>query len=59
MAKADLNLAGVKTIANVEVIDVLEETNPYPSFLGINLKFGNSSFLNLKNKKMTFDSETM
>lgn len=42
-----------------EEIEIVDKTNPYMALLGINWAFENNSILNLKNRKMSFESDTM
>lgn len=49
MERVEVNLDGVKSLADFEVIEIVDETNLYSTFLGINWEFDNSSILNLKN----------
>jgi len=44
----EVDLAGVKTVADFEVKKIMDENDPYPTLLGIDWAFDNSAFLNLK-----------
>ena len=44
---------------NFEVIDIVDETSPYPSLLGIDWVFDNNSILNLNNEKMTYELDVV
>ena len=48
MENTEVDIDGVKTIANFEVIEILEDTNPYPTLLGIEWMFDNNAILDLK-----------
>jgi hypothetical protein len=46
----------VHTKVDFEVIDILDDTTPYPAFLGLDWAFENQAIINLKTHKMTFES---
>jgi hypothetical protein len=49
----------VKTKANFEVIDIMDEYYPYLALLGIDWAFDNNVVLNLKKRHMSFEIDTM
>jgi hypothetical protein len=51
-----VDLDGVCTKAYFEMIEILDGTTPYPTLLGLDWAFDNQAIINLKTKKMTFDS---
>ena len=59
MERFEVNLDGIKRLVDFEVIKIVDETDPYPTLLGINKAFDNNTILNLKNIKVAFVSETM
>lgn len=59
MEKVEVNLDGVKSTIDFEVIETIDETYPYLALLGINRAFDNNAILNLKNRKMSLDLDTM
>jgi hypothetical protein len=42
------NIEGMKTKADFEVIDIMDDSNPYLALLGIDWAFDNNKILNLK-----------
>jgi len=52
-----VDLYGVCTIADFEVIDVVDNTIPYPTVLGLDWEFDNQAIINLKTKKIIFESK--
>jgi hypothetical protein len=50
-----VDLDGVHTKADFEVIEIVDGTTPYPSFLGLNWEFDNRAIINLKTKNMSFE----
>jgi hypothetical protein len=51
-----VDLYGVCTKEDFEVIEIVDATTPYPTFLGVNWEFDNQAIINLKIRKMTFES---
>jgi hypothetical protein len=47
---------GVCTMADFEVIDIVDNTTPYPTLLGLDWEFHNQDIINLKTKKIIFES---
>jgi hypothetical protein len=47
---------GVHTIADLEVIEIVDGTRPYLAFLGLDWSFENQAIINLNMRKMTFES---
>jgi hypothetical protein len=46
----------VHTKANFEVIEIVDVTTPYPTLLGLDWAFENQAIINLKTRKMKFES---
>ena len=51
-----VDLDGVLTMEDFEVIDIVDNSTPYPSLLGLDWAFDNQSIINLKTRKMIFES---
>jgi hypothetical protein len=51
-----VDLDGVCTKEDLEVIEIVDDTTPYPTFLILDWEFDNQSIIKLKIHKMTFDS---
>jgi hypothetical protein len=54
-----MNIERVKTKVNFEVIEIMDESDPYPILLGIDWAFENNAVLNLKKRQMSFDIDTL
>jgi hypothetical protein len=50
-----IDLDGVSTKENFEVIEIVDDTTPYPTLLGLDWVFDNQAIINLKTWKMTFE----
>jgi len=53
-----VDLDGVRSIAKFEVIEIVDDSNPYPPLLGIEWAFDNNVIINLKKRQMSFDDGT-
>jgi hypothetical protein len=51
-----IDLDGVRTKADFEVIELVDGTKPYPTLLGLDWEFDKEAIINLKTRKMTFES---
>jgi hypothetical protein len=51
-----IDLYGVHTMEEFKVIDIVDNTSPYPTFLGIDWDFDNQAIIDMKNRNMIFDS---
>ena len=50
-------VAGVKLVADFEVIDIMGDKEPYPMLLGIDWAYDNYAIIDLKKETMTFEAE--
>jgi hypothetical protein len=51
-----VDLDGVHTKVDFEVIKIVDDTTPYPILLGLDWEFENQAIINLKTRKTTFES---
>jgi len=51
-----VDLDGVCTMEYFEVIDIVDNATPYPTLLGLDWEFDNQAIINLKTRKMIFES---
>jgi hypothetical protein len=47
----------IRKFANFEVIDIVDDSCPYPMLLGIDWDFNNSTMVDLKKRCMTFERD--
>jgi hypothetical protein len=52
-----VDIDGVRTFANFEVIEIVNDSYPYPVFLEIDWAFNNSIVVDLKKIQMTFERD--
>jgi hypothetical protein len=51
-----IDLDGVRTKEEFEVIEIIDGTTPYLTLLGLDWVFDNQDIINLKTRKMAFES---
>jgi hypothetical protein len=51
-----IDLNAVRTKADFEVIEIVDGTRPYRALLGLDWAFDNQAIINLKTRKITFES---
>ena len=51
-----VEVEGPKTYANFDVIEIVDDTNPYPTLLGIGWAMENLMVINFKKRIMTFEN---
>jgi hypothetical protein len=51
-----VDIDGLCTMSYFEVIDIVDNTSPYPSLLGLDWDFDNHDIINLKTRNMIFKS---
>jgi hypothetical protein len=49
-----VDIDGVRTFADFKVIEIVDDSCPYPALLGIDWDFNNSIVVDLKKRRMTF-----
>ena len=52
-----IDIDGVRSFADFEVIKFLDDSRPYPALLGIDWAFDNLAIINLKKRQMTFEDD--
>jgi hypothetical protein len=50
-----VDIDGVRTFADFEVIEIVDDNCPYPALLEIDWAFDNSTVVDLKKRRMTFE----
>ena len=54
-----INIYGVRSIVDFEVIKIIDDSNMFPAMLGIDWAFDNLAVINLKKKQMTFEGRNI
>ena len=52
-----VDIDGICTVADFEVIEIIDDSNPYPALLGIEWALDNDAVINLKKRQMTFEGK--
>jgi hypothetical protein len=50
-----VDIDGVRTFVDFELIEIVDDNYPYPSLLGIDWAFNNSTIVDLKKRRMMFE----
>ena len=59
LSNVTVDVEGLRTYANFEVINIVDDTNPYPSLLGIDWAIDNQTIINFKKRILSFEDEEM
>jgi len=54
-----IDIEGASTLDDFEVIEIVDENNPYPALLGIDWATDMNGVINLKNQKMIFEKKLL
>jgi hypothetical protein len=54
-----VDIDGVRTFSYFEVIEIVDDSFPYPVLLGIDWAFDNSIVVDLKKRRMTFEKSSL
>ena len=58
LTQVPMEVEGLRTYAYFEVIDIVDDTNPYPTLLGFDWEINNQTIINFKKMILSFeDSE--
>jgi hypothetical protein len=52
-----MDIDRVRTFVDFEVIEIVDDSCPYPALLGIDRAFNNSIVVDLKKRRMTFEGD--
>jgi hypothetical protein len=52
-----VDINGVRTFVDFEVIEIVDDSCPYPVMLGIDWAFNNSTIVDLKKRRMKFEGD--
>ena len=54
-----MDIEGLRTFADFEVINIVYDTNPYLALLGINWVIGNQTIIKFKRRIISFEDDEM
>ena len=55
LTQVPVDVKGLRTYADFEVIDIVKETNPYPTLLGIYWEIDNQTIIKFKKRILSFE----
>ena len=55
LPQVPVDIDGVRSSADFEVIEISGDSRPYPALLGIDWAIGNMAIIDLKRRQMTFE----
>ena len=54
-----MDIEGLRTFADFEVLNIVDDTNPYPILLRIGWTMGNQTIINSKRRILSFEDDEM
>ena len=54
-----MDIEGLLTFADFKVINIVDDTNPYPMLLGIDWEMENQTIINFKRRTLSFEDDEM
>ena len=55
LPQVPVDIDGVRTFADFEVIEIIGDSRPYPALLSIDWEIGSKAVIDLKRRQMTFE----
>ena len=59
LSQVPIYIEGLYTFAYFEVINIVDDTNPYPALLGIDWAINNQTIINFKKRILSFEDNEM
>ena len=59
LSNVPIDIDGVWSLEDFELIEIIDNNNPFPTLLGIDWDFDNLSVINLRKKQMTFEGHNI
>ena len=59
LQEVTVDIEGAIALADFEVIEIVDDNNPYPAHLGIDWATNMNRVINLKKRKMIFEKESL
>ena len=59
LSQFPIDIEGLRTFANFEVINIEDDKNPYPALLGIDWAIDNQTIINFKKMILSFEDDEM
>ena len=59
LSNVPVDVEGLRTFEDFEIINIVDDTNPYPALLGIDCVVDNQTIINFKKRILSFEYEKM
>ena len=59
LSQVPIDIEGLRTFVDFEVINIVDDTNPYPALLGIDWAIDNQTIINFKKRILSFKENEM
>ena len=59
LSNVPVDIDGVRSLADFKVIEIFDDSNPFPKLVGIDWDFENLIVINLNKKQMTFERHNL
>ena len=59
LSNETVDVEGLRTSTDFEVINIVDDTEPYPTLLGIDWSIDNQTIINFKKRILSFEDEEM
>ena len=57
LSQVQVDIQGLRTFVDFEVINIVDDTNPYPVLIGIDWAMGNQTIINFKRRILSFEDD--
>ena len=59
LSQVQVDIEGLRTFTDFKVINIVDNTNPYPALLGIDWEMENQTIINFKRRTLSFEDDEM
>ena len=59
LSQVQVDIEGLCSFANFKVINIVDDTNPYPALIGIDWEMGNQTIIKFKRRTLSFEDDDM
>ena len=59
LSQIQVDIEGLRTFADFKVINIVDDTNPYPALLGTDWAMENQTIINFKRRTLSFEDDAM
>jgi hypothetical protein len=55
LTRLPMNIDGVRNVPDFEIIEIMDDSQPYPTRMGLDWAFDNQAIINMKRREMIFE----